>query len=193
MVRMDASAARTENIRRLVREAGGPTQFADRHGAGRWTQAQVSQWISETNPKSIGRALARALEVALALPHGALDQPPGRVMQSQSRSLRLDPVILAESIAALRQVAQARGWDYDPETHAETTCYAYELWHELPADSPRAAVIDIGARIAERLRQEMERSSGGNQQGSGAGAGADDRGQSGHSATGKARVKAGAR
>lgn len=71
---MDASEARTRNIRLIVEAAGGPTSFANQHGHGRWTQAQVSQWISDTNPKSIGGRLARDIEAELGLKRGALDQ-----------------------------------------------------------------------------------------------------------------------
>lgn len=73
---MDATTARTLNIRRFVSAANGPTAFANRYGGGRWTQAQVSQWVSEENPKSIGGRLARDLEAELRLPRGAMDQPP---------------------------------------------------------------------------------------------------------------------
>lgn len=70
---MDSATARTLNIRRFVAEAGGPTEFANKYGAGRWTQAQVSQWISREKPKSIGNALARTLESVLNLNHGTMD------------------------------------------------------------------------------------------------------------------------
>jgi len=72
---MDASTARTQNIRQLVADAGGPTAFSNRYGHGRWSQAQVSQWIAEENPKSIGNRLARHLEIEVGLPHGSLDYP----------------------------------------------------------------------------------------------------------------------
>lgn len=74
---MDAKTARTMNIRALVAREGGPTKFAAK--SGDWSQAQVSQWISETNPKGIGHALARAVERALGLPLGWMDQPHGTV------------------------------------------------------------------------------------------------------------------
>jgi hypothetical protein len=70
---MDAKRARTLNIRHFVAEAGGPTEFAIQYGGDRWTQAQVSQWISEKSPKPIGHNLARELEVALGLQEGEFD------------------------------------------------------------------------------------------------------------------------
>lgn len=111
----------------------------------------------------------------------------------KSQPMRLDPVILAESIAALRQVAKRRGWSYDPELHAESTCYAYELWQALPSRPSTADVIDLGERIADRLRTEVEGKRGGNQSGSSTGAGADDRGQPGQAGGRKAGAKSGSR
>lgn len=70
---MDAKSARTLNIRRFVKEAGGPTPFANKYGNGRWSQEQVSQWISEKQPKSIGNNLARDLEKVLGLSFGVFD------------------------------------------------------------------------------------------------------------------------
>lgn len=110
---------------------------------------------------------------------------------SQSQSLQLDPVILAESIAALRQVAKSRGWSYDPQTHAAATCYAYELWQLMPSQPSTADVIDLGERIAERLRKDLEKANAGDQQGQGAGAGADDRGEPGQARGRKARAAGG--
>lgn len=79
---MDANTARTENMRRLVAEAGGPAEWVRRYGGDRWTQPQVSQWISESSPKGIGGRLARDLERTLGLGVGALDQPSSQASQS---------------------------------------------------------------------------------------------------------------
>lgn len=73
---MDAKTARTENLRAHVAQAGGPAKWAERYGGTRWLQPQVSQWISETNPKGIGHKLARDLESAMNLAAGSLDRPP---------------------------------------------------------------------------------------------------------------------
>lgn len=70
---MDAKTARTTNIRALVAQEGGPTKFAEK--SWDWSQAQVSQWISEANPKGIGHALARKIERTLGLSSGWMDQP----------------------------------------------------------------------------------------------------------------------
>ena len=72
---MDAPSYRTLHMRHLVAQAGGPAGWIRKHAGTRWQQAQVSQWISESNPKGIGHKLARDLEVAMGLPHGYLDQP----------------------------------------------------------------------------------------------------------------------
>lgn len=76
MQHMDANEARTFHMRRLVEAAGGPAEWARRYGGAKWQQPQVSQWISESNPKSIGRNLARDLEKVQGLGHGCLDRSP---------------------------------------------------------------------------------------------------------------------
>jgi hypothetical protein len=78
---MDANTARTLNMRRLVAAANGPAEWTRQYGGTRWVQAQVSQWISETNPKGIGGRLARDLERAMGLDHGDLDRPPAEASQ----------------------------------------------------------------------------------------------------------------
>jgi len=85
---MDASTARTLNIRAWVREAGGPTQFVEAFGAGtKWTQAQVSQWISTSSPKGIGNRLAREIEARVGKPRGAMDKPPDSQSQDSGQDV----------------------------------------------------------------------------------------------------------
>lgn len=179
---------------RQEREAQGISRAALGAAVGRGYS-----YIAELENDGIKRgshipAIAKALGVTPEwLETGKGDKRANPAVQSHSQSMKLDPVILAESIAALRQVAKRRGWDYDPETHAESTCYAYELWHELPAAPSTADVIDIGERIAERLRMEMEGRHGSGESGSGAGAGADDRGRDGTAGARKTRAAGGSR
>ncbi len=105
---MDAKTARTMNIRALVTREGGPTKFAEK--SGDWSQAQVSQWISETNPKGIGHALARAIERTFGLAQGWMDQPHGTVhigvattaietVTISPLSHRPDPVLLSRAVS----------------------------------------------------------------------------------------------
>lgn len=96
---MDAKTARTTNIRTLVASRGGPTEFADL--LPEWSQAQVSQWISETKPKGIGHALARKIERTLGLPGGWLDQPHDE--QSKPERLPVDQALLARSVRAAQE------------------------------------------------------------------------------------------
>lgn len=87
---MDANAARTVNLRAVVAAKGGPAEFSRRYGGERWSPPQVSQWISESAPKGIGRKLARELEERLGYPVGWLDVPHPidceTITPSQSRS-----------------------------------------------------------------------------------------------------------
>lgn len=113
--------------------------------------------------------------------------------QSQSQSLKLDPVILAESIAACRSLAKRQGWDYDPQFNADVTCDAYTLRLLLPDAPSQTDVIDFGQKVAERLAREFGNGSDG---GSGAGAstGGNDRGRlEAGAGTRKARAAGGSR
>lgn len=69
---MDVIEIRRRNIAMLVAKAGGPTLFGKKIERD---QAQVSQWLSEGNPKAVGRTLARHIEKRLRKPHGWLDLP----------------------------------------------------------------------------------------------------------------------
>lgn len=88
---MDATTARTHNIRLLVQQAGGPTEFGELIERG---QPQVSQWISATSPKPIGNQLARHIEKKLGQEQGWLDRPHGEVATSW------------DDVEAVRDVAQ---------------------------------------------------------------------------------------
>lgn len=103
MFGMDASTARTENMRRLIAEAGGPTEWVRRYGGARWTQAQVSQWISSTSPKGIGGRLARSLESVMGLAHGDLDRPP-----ATSHAMQPDRAKFAAATQFFEQLEQSR-------------------------------------------------------------------------------------
>lgn len=112
---MDAKTARTLNIRALVAVAGGPTSFATRYGAGRWSQPQVSLWISEANPKPIGHKLARSIEEAVGKPNGWLDTPPHVGKESHSGGLEL--AILAPALTWL-DFDEDEGGRYEPVERA---------------------------------------------------------------------------
>jgi hypothetical protein len=102
---MDAKTSRTAHIRLLVEESGGPAEFARRYGGQNWAQAQVSQWISPTNPKGIGHKLAREIEQRLGLSPGSMDRPPA--VESQSLGLDIDRMRTAAKF--LEDLFAARG------------------------------------------------------------------------------------
>jgi len=66
-----ATEIRTIKIRELVKANGGVTKFAE---ALNRDQSQISQWISEKNPKGIGEKIAREIEEKLNLQRGYLDK-----------------------------------------------------------------------------------------------------------------------
>jgi hypothetical protein len=120
---MDAKTARTENIRRLVAETGGPAEFSRRYGGTTWVQAQVSQWISQTNPKPIGHALARKLEDRVGLAVGSLDRPP-----EASHPVSVTGPNIRAAIELARKSIQARGMDdFDPEDESDAEIVAQAL------------------------------------------------------------------
>lgn len=133
---MDAKTARTENIRRLVREGGGPAEFARRYGGSGdkvWTQSQVSQWISETNPKGIGHALAREIERRLGLAAGAMDKDPAAASQSMS----MDADRMRAAARFLEELFLQYGKTFSASRHTGLLVSVYE---EMTANGPSNVV-----------------------------------------------------
>lgn len=151
---MDAKTARTLNIRHWVADAGGPAVFAERYGSGRWGAAQVSQWISETSPKGIGHALARAIEQKLGKPTGIMDRPPEEPASEQgSHPARIDPEILAASIKLIRMTFEILGVEHNQEEDGEPTALAYTYLLELQQTTVSADnVVDFSKFLKARLR-----------------------------------------
>lgn len=110
---MDATTARTLNIRRWVADAGGPAEWSRRYsptkedGSPRWPQPQVSQWISESDPKPIGSRLARDLETAMGLQRGVMDRPP------ESQLLKPDLDTIHRALDFLEEMFEAHGKEWD--------------------------------------------------------------------------------
>ncbi|MGQ5356489.1 hypothetical protein ACULML_17740 [Xanthomonas arboricola pv. corylina] len=138
---MDASTARTENMRRLVAQAGGPSGWIRNYGAGRWQQAQVSQWISETNPKGIGHKLARDLEVVMGLPHGHLDLQM-EAIPAASHPAGLSTEMISNAVRIAQHVRDAALEPMPDETFVEVLAAALQLVasrQEGSANLPQAA------------------------------------------------------
>lgn len=143
MAGMDASTARTENMRRHVAKSGGPTEWAREFGGDRWTQAQVSQWISESKPKGIGGNLARDLEAAMGLERGTLDRAPLE-NGAASQSPRLDASTIVDAMKALHRIYSDR--DLDPPDltkleDAEEFARYYARTAEIEDDPIVAALV----------------------------------------------------
>lgn len=152
---MDASTARTLNIREWVAQAGGPAEFSRRYG---WSAAQASQWISETQPKGIGNKLARAIERALNKAPGSMDRRD--VDQVQSQFLGINPVKLQASIKFLSDLFEAKGREFDPSNHALLLAQVYD--ELVTATTPN--LIEMGIRYGGRLDgdgDERQRAVGG--------------------------------
>ncbi|MBH1636369.1 hypothetical protein I5U65_14780 [Stenotrophomonas maltophilia] len=144
---MDASTARTENMRRLVAEAGGPADWARKYGGSRWQQPQVSQWISETSPKGIGGRLARDLEVAMGMSRGELDSAPSR----QSQPVGIDIDTLRSAHRLLQLVAEIRGEPPVPEINVTALAVAYETVRAEAASLDDSNVLDFMRAFVARL------------------------------------------
>lgn len=151
---MDASTARTENIRMLVREAHGPIPFAKQVDRD---PVQVRQWISESRPKSIGSRLARDIERRLGLEHGWLDMLHIAV---ESQAPRLDPEILADTASLLRRFYHDDDWSSLLEVHPDLFIEAYKLCAEekasgLPQSQRRANAARMW-RVAMHIHDQGE-------------------------------------
>lgn len=144
---MDASTARTENMRRLVAEAGGPADWARKYGGSRWQQPQVSQWISETSPKGIGGRLARDLEVAMGMSRGELDSAPSR----QSQPVGIDIDTLRSAHRLLQLVAEIRGEQPVPDINVTALAVAYETVRAEAASLDDSNVLDFMRAFVARL------------------------------------------
>lgn len=148
----NGAMAFSDNLKRL-RIAARLTQEELALACGWSGQSRIANYesssVSGREPKvSEVPLIARALGVPVAELFG---EAP-----SASQSVGLDAVKLAESIAALRQVAKKRGWSYDPETHPEETLFAYQLRMAMPAEPTTAQVIDFGQAVADRLLKSAE-------------------------------------
>lgn len=168
---MDAKTARTLNIRNWVAAEGGPAQFSQKFD-GRWAAAQVSQWISETNPKPIGHALARELELAGGRRPGSLDhiQDEAKVKGSgiaepSSHYLTLDAAILADAyLLAYQEAGIELGVEYRLEKDPQRTVNAYEFLTSGKRGAGDVASY-MAAAMKRRQAREMGEGNGGKQTG----------------------------
>lgn len=139
-------------MRRLVADAGGPTEWAKQYGGDRWTQAQVSQWISETKPKGIGNRLARDLEAAMSLPRGLLDQPPEA--SKASHAARPDFETMAGAVEVLRHYLELTGQRPDLISDPVYLEIMYEAVEAFGGDVRPDNVLDITKWAAKRARED---------------------------------------
>lgn len=133
-------------MRRLVAQAGGPTEWARRFGGDRWSQAQASQWISETKPKGIGGNLARDLEAAMGLDHGELDRPPS----AASQPLKPDQAKFDAATRFFEQLEQSR-----PDlviTDATRLFIVASVYAEL-VTTPTPNLVEMTVRYSKMLEE----------------------------------------
>ncbi|PTT36784.1 hypothetical protein DBR33_19020, partial [Stenotrophomonas sp. HMWF022] len=126
-------------------------------GGTRWAQPQVSQWISESNPKSIGHRLARDLESAMQLPHGTLDRADQDVemsLQSQSTGLDFEKMSAAVKVLShyLELVGDPPEWIYDPVL-LETAFMVVDAFGQPSAPDN---VLDLTKLLAKRIREAKD-------------------------------------
>lgn len=148
---MEANVNRTRNIREWVAQAGGPAAFSRACG-GKWVPSQVSQWVSETEPKGIGHALARAIEEAVGRAKGSMDSQP----------VRLTAATLVAAIGFARKVDQALFGtdDLDPadEHDAELVAQVFNWLAARGISAPSDS--DVVAYLSELSRARNEREAG---------------------------------
>lgn len=159
---MDSSSYRTAHMRRIVAAAGGPAGWIREYGGTRWQQAQVSQWISESNPKGIGRKLARDLEAAMGLAVGALDQPD----EPASQSAGLDLARLATASQFLEDLFRTKGKVFVASEQVHLLAAVYD---DLSRPSA-STIVELALKFGPMLD-----GGGDGRQGTPGGASADDR------------------
>lgn len=152
ITRMDASTARTENMRRLVADAGGPAEWARLYGTARWQPSQVSQWISESKPKGIGGNLARDLERVMGLSNGELDRPPS----DQSHAVGIDIPTLRSAHRLMQLVAEIRGDEPVPDINVAYLAMAYETVAAEVASLDDSNILDFMRAFSARLDKAKE-------------------------------------
>ena len=151
---------RRSRLQQLVNEQadGNASEFGRRIDKDR---RQMNAWLrdpSKPGAKNLSHKLAREIEEACLKPSGWLDTDgeesvnKSTLPQPKSHLERIDPTMLAESIAALRRVAKHLGRVYDPQEQPELLVYAYELRLSLGATPSTAEVIDMSVALNERLQ-----------------------------------------
>ena len=138
---------------KALRESKGMTQEALALACGWSGQSRIANYES-TSPKA---RQPKPNEIpliakALGVPVAELFENEGGVKGQPSHLGRIDPTMLAESIAALRELAKRQGRVYDPEKQPELLVYAYQLREGLGTTPSTAEVIDMGAQLNERLQ-----------------------------------------
>lgn len=152
MTGMDATEARTANIRALVDKIGGPAAFIANYGSGqKWTPEQVSQWTSASKPKGIGRNLARAIEKAAGLPHGSFDIAP-ELAERHSQSALLDLDRLGVALTAMDRALADVELQGKLGTLRHVLQFAYAEAFELQNPNDKAQRNLLDKLVAERLR-----------------------------------------
>lgn len=159
---MDAKTARTENIRRLVREAGGPAEFARTYGGSGdkvWTQSQVSQWISESNPKGIGHALAREIELRVGLAAGAMD----KAAEAASQSVSMDAERMRMAARYLEELFRQYGKEFKASEHTDLLVSVYQDFSSNSVSRVVAMTVKYGPMVERAGKddgQEQARGTG---------------------------------
>jgi hypothetical protein len=150
---MDAKTVRTQRIRAWVASVGGPSAFAARLG-DRWSATQVSQWISESNPKSIGHTLARDLEQAGGMPRGyldGLDEPPRYDVVSTepaAHPARLNPDTISFALAIIWHELQYQGIKFDPDGEVPLFVVAYDYVADASLENRAAFDRAVADRVS---------------------------------------------
>ena len=156
---MDISEIRHSNVRLLVRHldeadgkqgsrAGGLTKLAAKLGKA---SGQVAHFASENPIKKIGDQIAREIEVAFGLEHGWMDwlqDRPETAQLSRSQSVRLDPLMIAETHQALREVYEEAGRVYRIEDEPARFVRVYELRASLSDKPSQDEWIQFGRKLA---------------------------------------------
>jgi len=142
---MDVTEIRQANVGMLVTAAGGPTEFGKRIERD---QAQVSQWLSPTNPKPIGGRLARYIESRIGRDKGWLDRPQWEgasqsAPSNDSQLVRLDQEIVEATHKALKDMYRVKNRVYHEQDVARFVI-VYEKLAARKAGATEAELFGAG-------------------------------------------------
>src|SRR6476646_3109550 len=103
-----SSSIRLDNLRELIKKAGGPAEAARKLDMD---ASQLSQIAGKNPVRNIGTTLARRIEQAFRRPEGWLDVPHTQLLLQQRADRNVSPARDLQREVPLISWVQAGAWD----------------------------------------------------------------------------------